>query len=73
MGILNRRNAMVGWLAWGLAKRVARRRARRAVPAIDRGTKRPNTAAIVAALAAAAGGAWLWWRRWGDDTAPPSE
>jgi hypothetical protein len=66
MGILNRRNAVVGWLAWQVGKRVLKRKAKAAVPAVDRETKRPNVAAIAAALAAA-GGALLFWRRRSSD------
>jgi len=66
MGIVNRRNAVVGWLAWTAGKRVLRRKAREAVPAIDRETKRPNKGAIVSALAAVGGALWFWRKR-GDD------
>lgn len=59
MGILNRRNAFLGWLTWTIGKRVLKRKARTAVPAIDPETKRPNRPAIVAALAALGLGAWL--------------
>jgi hypothetical protein len=62
MGIMNRRNAVLGWLAWTVGKRVMRQRAKNAAPGIDSGTKRPNRAAIVAALATV-GGAVLVWRR----------
>ena len=61
MSIVNRRNAVLGWLAWMLSKRVMRKKARSAVPAIEDG--RPNTAAKVAAGTAAAGGVLLIWRR----------
>ena len=67
MSIMNRRNAFLGWLAWQVAKRVARRKARAAVPGLEEGTRRPNRAAIVVALVAAAAGA-LWLRsRGGED------
>jgi hypothetical protein len=67
MGIVNRRNAFLGWVAWQVVKRVLRRKAMAAVPSVDRETKRPNVAAIAAAVAAA-GGAVLFWRWWtGDD------
>jgi hypothetical protein len=62
MSIINRRNAVLGWLAWTAGKRVVRQKAKDAVPAIDRGTKRPNRGAVLSALAAA-GGALLVWRR----------
>ena len=61
MGILNRRNAFLGWVAWQVAKRVLKRKARAAVPTVDRETKRPNKPAIAALLALLAG-AFLFWR-----------
>ncbi len=66
MGIVNRRNAMLGWAAWKLGRRVAKRKARSAVPALDANSKRPNAPAIVAAVAVALGALWFW-RRTGDD------
>jgi len=39
MGIVNRRNAVVGWLVLKAAKRAAKRKARAAVPARFRGKK----------------------------------
>jgi LPXTG-motif cell wall-anchored protein len=62
MSIFNRRNAVLGWLAWTVGKRFARRKAKEAVPAIDTGSRRPNKPAVVAALLAA-GGALMFWRR----------
>jgi hypothetical protein len=62
MGILNRRNAVLGWGTWKIAKRVLRKKARDAVPGTVEGSKRPNKGAIVSALAAA-GGALLFWRK----------
>ena len=63
MGIVNRRNAFFGWIAWQVAKRVLARKARAAVPTVDRETKRPNRPAILAVLALIAG-AFLFWRSW---------
>jgi hypothetical protein len=63
MGIVNRRNAFLGWIAWQVAKRVLRRKAIAAVPSVDRETKRPNKGAIVAVLALIAGGLFFW-RSW---------
>ena len=62
MGIMNRRNAVLGWLAWTVGKRVMRQRAKSAAPGLESGTKRPNRAAIVSAVVAV-GGALLVWRR----------
>ena len=66
MSIVNRRNAFLGWAAWQVGKRVARRKARAAVPGIAEGSRRPNRAGIVALVAAAAGALWLW-RKGRDD------
>ena len=58
MGIVNRRNAVLGWIAWNVAKRVGARQARRAVPAVDTKKKRPNRAAMISLLAALGLVAW---------------
>ena len=69
MSILNRRNAMIGWLAWNVGKRIAKQKGRKALPAVESGTKRRKRAAAVVAILAAAGGALLFWRsRSADDT-----
>ena len=45
--IVNRRNALVGWVVISVARRVAKRKARQAIPALEDG--RPNKSAIAAA------------------------
>jgi hypothetical protein len=70
MGIVNRRNAVVGWIAWQVGKRVVRRKARSAVPSVDRETKRPNKPLIAAALATVAGVVFFWRRGRGEDAGP---
>jgi hypothetical protein len=62
VGIINRRNAIVGWAAIQVGKQVAKRKARQAVPGIDQEKKRPNKAAILSALAAVGGALWFWRR-----------
>lgn len=62
MGVFNRRNAAVGWLTWSIGKRVLKRKAKGAVPAIDAETKKPNKSAI-ALLAASAVGALTFWKK----------
>ena len=52
MIILNRRNAVVGWMTWVIAKHVLKRKARAVVPGTVEGSKRPNKSAIVAIAAA---------------------
>lgn len=70
MGIINRRNAIFGWTAWNIAKRVLKRKAKQAVPGTVEGTKRPNRSAIATAAAAAVGALWFWRRRGNEDETP---
>jgi hypothetical protein len=70
MGILNKRNAVLGWTAWQVAKRVGKRKAKQAVPGRVDDTKWPNKGATVSALAALGGVVWFWRRR--RDDAKPS-
>ena len=63
MGILNKRNALLGWVVWQVGKRAAKRKAKDAVPAIDRESKRPNRPAMLLGALAAVGGALLFWRK----------
>lgn len=65
--MFNRRNAVIGWLAWNVGKRVLRRKARQALPAVDAETKRPNKPAILAGLATLGIGAWFARRRLRED------
>jgi hypothetical protein len=58
--VLNKRNAVLGWATWSLGKRVARRKAREVVPAVEGG--RPNRPAL-ATLVAALGGLLLFRRK----------
>ena len=62
MGILNKRNAILGWTVWQVGKRVAKRKAKDAVPGVDE-SKRPNKSAVAAALAGLGGALWFWRRR----------
>ena len=62
MGIVNKRNAVLGWLTWNVGKRVAKKKAKAAVPAVEGG--RPNKPAVgLAAGLAALGGALFLWRK----------
>ena len=68
MGVMNKRNAMLGWAAWQLGKRVAKRKARSAmVPGTAGDSRRPNAGALVSALAAVGGALWFWRRLRSDD------
>ena len=71
MGVFNRRNAAMGWLAWAVGKRVLKKKAKDAVPSIDPDSKKPNKSAIALLIAGAAGALTFWRKRSGDDT-PPS-
>jgi hypothetical protein len=70
MGVINRRNAVVGWLTWTVGKRVLKKKARDAVPGIDSETKKPNRSAIALAVAAVVGAATFWKKRGGDEGEP---
>lgn len=64
MGVVNRRNAVLGWTVWAFAKRALKRKARAAVPGTVEGSRRPNvSAAILSALAAVLGALWFWRHR----------
>jgi hypothetical protein len=68
MSIVNRRNAMLGWLTWEAGKRIAAQKARSAVQA-DEGMSKKMKGLIVTLLAAA-GAAVFFWRRNAADEAP---
>ena len=67
MGIVNRRNAIVGWVVLQVGKRVAKRKAKAAVPSIDPETKRPNKSLYASVAGAAAGALWFVRRRRKDE------
>jgi hypothetical protein len=70
MGVFNRRNAVAGWLALAVGKRVLKRKAKDAVPAIDPETKKPNRSAVALLVAGAVGALSFWRKRSGDDDPP---
>ncbi|MDX6452338.1 MAG: hypothetical protein QOH16_2387 [Gaiellaceae bacterium] len=72
MGVFNRRNAAVGWLTWMVGKRVLKKKAKDAVPAIDPQSKKPNKSAIALLVAGAAGALTFWRKRSGNDAPPPA-
>jgi hypothetical protein len=69
MGLMNKRNAVLGWTVWKLGKRVAKRKAKDALPRRADDSKRPKKGAIAAGLAAVGGALWFWRRRSGDSDA----
>jgi hypothetical protein len=71
MAVFNRRNAAVGWLALVVGKRVMKRKAKQAMPAIDAESKRPNKSAVALLLASAVGVATFWRRRSDDEETGP--
>ena len=68
MGVFNRRNAAVGWLAVTVGKRVLKKKAKGAVPAIDTESKKPNKSAIALTIAGVLGALTFWRKRSGDDS-----
>jgi hypothetical protein len=69
MGVVNRRNAVLGWTVWSVGKRMAKRKARTAVPSIDTETKKPNKSLVALLIAGAVGVASFVRNRAGDDDA----
>jgi hypothetical protein len=69
VGVFNRRNAAMGWLAWNVGKRVLKRKAKDAVPKVDLDEKKPNKSAIALFAATVGGLVFFWRRRAGDDGA----
>ena len=73
MGIVNRRNAVLGWTVWQVGKRAAKKKAKNVVPGVDTSKKRPNKPALVAMLMAAGGVLMLKRKKNADDESPPAE
>jgi hypothetical protein len=63
VGIVNRRNAVLGWGVWKVGKHLARRKAKSATPAVEGG--RPNTSLIAMAVAGVVGALTFWRKRRG--------
>jgi LPXTG-motif cell wall-anchored protein len=68
MGIVNRRNAVLGWGVWQLSKQAARRKAKSA--ASSSGGGRPNKSMVAVGLAGAAGALTFWRKRRSGDSTP---
>ena len=65
MGIVNRRNAVLGWGVWKITKNVAKRKAKSAAPAVEGG--RPNRSFIALAAASVVGALTFWRKRQGGE------
>jgi hypothetical protein len=70
MGIVNKRNAVLGWGVLKIAKRAGKKKAKEAVPGPG-GHGGLNKSAI-ASIVAAIGGALWFWRKKSDETTPTS-
>ena len=64
MGIVNRRNAVLGWATWQLGKAAAKQKAKQSLKPDD--SRRPGKGMVVGTLAAAGGALWFWHRRRGE-------
>ena len=62
MGVINKRNAVLGWAVWNASKIAAKRKAKSAT---TDGSRRP-TKAVAAVLATLGGAVWFWRRRQAD-------
>jgi len=51
--VINRRNAVMGWAVWKVAKRMGRKKARDVTPSVEGG--KPNKSLIAVVFAAVAG------------------
>jgi hypothetical protein len=56
VGIVNKRNAVVGWIVLKLGKKAGKKKAQRIAPG-------PRTGGVAAGALAALGGALLFWRK----------
>jgi hypothetical protein len=65
MGIVNRRNAVLGWATWQVGKAAAKQKAKKSLTPDD--SRRPGKGMVVGTLAAAGGALWFLRRRRADD------
>jgi hypothetical protein len=61
MGIINRRNAVLGWGVWQVGKRSAKLKARKAKPSTEGG--RPNKSLVAVSVAGLVGALTFWRKR----------
>ena len=65
MGLMNRRNALLGWAVWTATKQVAKQKAKSTVSTDD--SRIPNKRAVAAGIAAVGGALRVLQRRSGSD------
>lgn len=65
MGVMNKRNALIGWAVWTTTKRMAKQKAKSTVNSDD--SHLPNKRAVAAGIAAVGGALWFLRRRSGSD------
>jgi hypothetical protein len=65
MGIVNRRNAVLGWVVWTIAKSLAKWKAKQAVP--GRGDHAGMNKGAIATIGAVTLAALLFWRKKSED------
>jgi hypothetical protein len=58
VGVVNRRNAVLGWGIWTIGKRIAKRKAKSATPTVESG--RPNKSLLALTIAGAVGALTFW-------------
>jgi len=68
--VFNRRNAVMGYIAWQGWKKVIKMKARSSVPSVDRETRKPNRSAIALLVVGALTVATLKLKRSGDEPDP---
>jgi len=66
VGIVNRRNAVLGWGVWKIGKRVIKRKAKSATPSVEGG--RPNKSLLGVSLAGVAGALMFWRKKRGGES-----
>jgi hypothetical protein len=66
VGIVNRRNAVLGWGVWKIGKRFAKRKAKGAAPSVEGG--KPNKSLLAVSVASLAGVLTFWRKRRGGES-----
>ena len=73
MGIVNRRNAVLGWAAWRIGKRVLKKKAKDVMPGVESSSGgKGRSFGAIAGIAAAAVGALVFWRKMQNEDMPGS-